>query len=343
MKKKALITGITGQDGSYLAELLLREGYEVHGLVRRSSRDPFIRLDSIRKEITVHYGDLRDLGAIERTIQVVAPDEIYNLAAQSDVGISFKCPEEVYEINYAGVGRLVQAALEHNPAIRIYQASTSEMFGDTPPPQDENSPFHPVSPYGEAKLKAHEDYVVGYRERRGLFVCSGILFNHESPRRGEHFVTRKVTLSMARIVLGLQDCLEIGNLDAKRDWGFAGDYVEIMWRMLQQEVPEDFVIGTGEAHSVRDFIEAAARALDMEISWEGSGIEEVGKDRDGVVRVRVNEKFYRPREVNHLLANIDKAREKLGWTPKTTFSALVEMMAKADYKLLQDQQRGGLL
>lgn len=331
MARSALITGITGQDGTYLAELLLEKGYEVHGLVRRSSNNPFSKLPSLEKKVTVHYGDLRDLAAIERAVESANPDEIYNLAAQSHVGISFKVPEETYEINYAGLGRLVHAAMKHNPLVRIYQASTSEMFGTTNPPQNELSGFDPVSPYAEAKLRAHEDYVVGYREKHGLFICSGILFNHESPRRGEQFVTRKVTTTLANIKLGRAEVLEIGNLDASRDWGFAGDYVEIMWRMLQQDTPEDYVIGTGETHTVRELIEFAAQTLDMPITWSGEAEETIGTDAQGVVRVRINKEYYRPREVNHLLADISKAKEKLGWSPNHSFKSLIEMMAQADY------------
>ena len=334
--KKALITGITGQDGSYLAELLLSKGYEVYGFVRRSSNDPFARFtDDTKKKLKVLYGDLRDIAAIERAIAEAMPDEIYNLAAQSDVGISFKVPEETFEINYYGVGRLVNAVLKIKPDARVYQASTSEMFGKTNPPQNETSPLQPVSPYGEAKVKAHEDFINGYREKHGLFACSGILFNHESPRRGEHFVTRKITISLAKIKLGLQDSFELGNLEAQRDWGFAGDYVEAMWKMLQQDKPDDFVIATGVAHTVREFLVAAASALDMKISFEGKGVDEVGRDANGKVILRVNSKFYRPAEVDALRGDISKATRVLGWSPKTSFEELAIMMAKADFKRLQ--------
>ncbi len=328
--KRALITGISGQDGSYLAELLLKKGYEVHGLIRRSSRDPFVRLQHIKQSIVPHYGDLRDRGALERAVSKSQPDEVYNLAAQSDVGISFMVPEETYEINYAGVGRLAQVILDIKPSARLYQASTSEMFGDTLPPQSETSPFNPVSPYGIAKLRAHEDYVVGYREKRGVFIASGILFNHESPRRGEHFVTRKVTISFAKIAAGIQESVELGNLDAKRDWGFAGDYVDAMWRMMQRDVAEDYVIGTGKAHSVRELVEECAKAFGLKLHWEGSGVKEVAKDDTGTVRVRINEKFYRPKEVNSLLADAHKAERDLKWKPETTFRELVTMMAESD-------------
>ncbi len=329
--KRALITGITGQDGSYLAELLLSNGYEVHGMMRRTSNDPLLRFKDT-KNINLIYGDLRDIAAIERVIDEANPDEIYNLAAQSDVGVSFKCPEEVMEINYYGVGKLVNAAMKKNPKVRIYQASTSEMFGKTNPPQDENSNFDPVSPYGEAKLKSHEDFVVGYREKHGLYICSGLLFNHESPRRGEHFVTRKITISLAKIKLGLQDSFELGNLEAKRDWGFAGDYVRLMWMMLQQDKPDDYVIATGESHTVRDFVEAATKALDMRLIWEGNGLDEVAKDENGKIILRINKKYYRPVEVDYLLGDSSKAQKKLGWKPEVTFDELVKMMVNSDLK-----------
>jgi len=331
--KKALITGITGQDGSYLAEFLLKKGYEVHGFMRRSSTEPLLRLQHLMSEgLTLHMGDLRDAPAIERIIAKVSPDEIYNLAAQSDVGISFQCPEESFATNYEGVGNIVTAALLHDPSVRIYQASTSEMFGKTNPPQHEQSPFQPVSPYGEAKLKAHEEYVVGYRKKHSMHVSAGILFNHESPRRGKHFVTRKITHSLAKVVLGLQSHVTLGNLEAKRDWGFAGDYVEAMWLMLQQEKPDDYVIATGESHSVREFVESAANALGMALTWEGTGLKEVGKDRHGNIVVRIDEKFYRPAEVDYLLGDATKAKEKLGWSPRTTFQELVDIMVASDLR-----------
>lgn len=336
MVKRALITGITGQDGSYLAEFLIAKGYKVFGMVRRTSMDPLMRLETsyFRNKITVLNGDLRDMSAVERIIKESNPDEIYNLAAQSDVGISFKCPEETMEINYLGVGRLVNAAMKHNPKVRIYQASTSEMFGKTKPPQNEKSKFQPVSPYGEAKLKAHQDFVVGYREKHGLFICSGILFNHESPRRGKHFVTRKITHSMAKIKLGLQGGFELGNLKARRDWGFAKDYIEAMWLMLQNKKPMDFVISSGKSHSVKDFVNATANALGMKITWHGKGLKEVAKDEKGKVIVSVNHKFYRPREVNYLVGDSRLAKRILKWAPKTSFEELVKMMSVADLKLV---------
>lgn len=329
---RALITGITGQDGSYLAEFLVGKGYEVYGLMRRVSTDPLMRLEQLcqTRGIKLLYGNMRDLNTIRNAMAEARPDEVYNLAAQSHVGISFKCPEEAFEVNYYGMGRIVNEAIRANPNVKIYQASTSEMFGETPPPQNELSPFKPVSPYGEAKLKAHDDFVVGYRERHSIFICSGILFNHESPRRGKNFVTRKITISLAKIKLGLQEHFELGNLDAKRDWGYAKDYVEAMWLMLQQNNPQDFVIATGESHTVREFVETAAQALDMKLVWDGSGIFEIASDQNDRVVLSVNREFYRPAEVNYLLGDSTKARSILGWKPQTTFSDLVTMMVKAD-------------
>ena len=268
--KKALITGLTGQDGSYLAELLLSKGYEVIGMVRRTSNDPFVRFpEDVRKKVKVEYGNMRDRKVIERILRKYKPDEIYNLAAMSDVRISFDCPEETFEINYRGVGNLMNAVRKVTPSAKVYQASTSEMFGKTKPPQNERSRFQPVSPYGESKVKAHEEFIKAYRTKYKLFAVSGILFNHESPRRGAHFVTRKISLCLSKIKLGLIDSFELGNLDSERDWGYAGDYVEAMWRMLQYKKPEDFVIATGISHSVREFLIAAAKALDMKLVFEG--------------------------------------------------------------------------
>ncbi|MBI2610901.1 GDP-mannose 4,6-dehydratase [Candidatus Kaiserbacteria bacterium] len=336
-KARALITGITGQDGSYLSEYLLSLGYEVWGLVRRTSLDPLMRLSKSTGNKNLHlvYGNLRDSATLARALEEGKPHEIYNLAAQSDVAISFKCPEETFEVDYFGLGRLVNEAMKIVPKVRIYQASTSEMFGRTPPPQNERSPFRPVSPYGEAKLKAHEDFVVGYRKRHGLFICSGILFNHESPRRGEHFVTRKISISLAKIKLGVQKSFALGNLDAKRDWGFAGDYVRAMHLMLQQKKPDDYVVATGVTHSVRDFVEEVARALEMKITWKGEGLKEVGIDSYGNTIITVDKKFYRPHEVNALRGDPSKARKKLGWKPYVAFEELVQMMTRADYERLK--------
>ncbi len=344
-KKVALITGVTGQDGSYLAELLLAEGYEVWGMLRRTSLDPHMRIQhlTLPKHIKLVYGNMRDEATLREALERSQPDEIYNLAAQSDVWVSFKCPDETMEINYYGVGRLVYEAMKLNPKVRIYQASTSEMFGATNPPQNENSPFQPVSPYGEAKLRAHEDYVKGYREKHGLFICSGFLFNHESPRRGEHFVTRKVTISLAKIKLGLQESFALGNLDAKRDWGFAGDYVKVMHKMLQQKKPEDYVIATGQSHTVREFVNAAANAIDMPITWSGKGLKEIGKTKDGRTVITVSKEFYRPNEVHSLLGDSRKAQRKLKWKIGTTFGDLAVMMARADYERLKNLKDARLL
>lgn len=336
-KKRALITGVTGQDGSYLAEHLLAQGYEVWGMLRRTSLDPHMRIQhlTLHKHIKLVYGNLRDEATLRDALEQSQPDEIYNMAAQSDVWVSFKCPDETMEINYYGLGRLVYEAMKLNPNVRIYQASTSEMFGKTKPPQSETSPFQPVSPYGEAKLRAHEDYVKGYRENHGLFICSGILFNHESPRRGEHFVTRKITISLAKVKLGLQDSFTLGNLDAKRDWGFAGDYVKAMHKMLQQKKPEDFVIATGRSHTVREFVNAAAKAIGMPLMWSGKGLKEVAKTIDGRTVLTVSKELYRPNEVHHLSGDSRKAQRKLKWKIETTFNELAIMMAKADYERLK--------
>jgi len=339
MSNRALITGITGQDGSYLAELLLDKGYEVYGLARRTSNNPLTRIEHLKDRVVILRGNMRDIGTLERALKDSKPDEVYNLAAQSDVGVSFECPEETYEVNYLGLERLVDAALCFNSDMRMYQASTSEMFGSVPPPQNEHTPFCPVSPYGKAKLKAHTR-LVEYRTRHKFFICSGILFNHESPRRGEHFVTRKITRSLVKIALELQDSFELGNLDARRDWGFAGDYVEAMWKMLQLDTPEDFVIATGRAHTVREFVEATARVLDIRITWEGSGVNEVGRDRhNDRVLVRVNPKFYRPAEVYYLQGDSAKALCMLGWRRKTPFESLVQMMVEYDYNDLARTMR----
>ncbi len=343
--KRALITGITGQDGSYLAEYLVSLGYEVWGLMRRTSLDPLMRIEHLVLSRRVHivYGNMRDAATLREALQQSRPNEIYNLAAQSDVGISFKCSDETMEINYFGLGRLVHEAMVINPKVCIYQASTSEMFGKTKPPQNETSPFQPVSPYGKAKLLAHEYFVKGYREKHGLFICSGFLFNHESPRRGEHFVTRKITISLAKIKLGLQDSFALGNLEARRDWGYAGEYVKMMHKMLQQKKPEDFVIATGKSHTVRQFVEAAAQALDMPIHWSGKGLKEVGKTKDNHTILTISREFYRPNEVHHLLGDTRKAKRILGWKPTTSFEQLAAMMAKADYEWIKKLHEAGLL
>lgn len=341
--KRALITGLTGQDGSYLAEHLLGLGYEVWGLMRRTSLDPTLRIEHLVRppRVKLLYGNLRDSATLREALKQSKPDEIYNLAAQSDVGLSFKCPDETMEINYYGLGRIAHEAFKLNPKVRIYQASTSEMFGKTKPPQNEKSPFRPASPYGEAKLLAHEKYVKGYRNR-GFFICSGLLFNHESPRRGEHFVTRKITISLAKIKLGIQKLFTLGNIDAKRDWGFAGDYIKAMHKMLQQKKPDDYVIATGQSHTVCEFVEAAAKALDMPLRWSGKGLRKTAK-YNGRTILKISKEFYRPSEVDYLLGDSTKARKELKWEPKTTFKELASMMAKADYERLSRLKKAGLV
>ena len=339
--KKALITGITGQDGSYLAEFLLEKGYEVWGMHRRSSVDEhFGRISHLRGRINLICGDLLDLCSIQRVIEEVKPDEIYNLAAQSQVRYSFDQPHLTNEINWLGVERLLGVIRKYAPNSRFYQASTSEMFGDAvETPQNENTPFNPVSPYAESKVKAHE--AVRRERENGLFACNGILFNHESPRRGLEFVTRKFTDGISRIKLGLpqratgKDYIEIGNLEAKRDWGFAGDYIKAMWLMLQQDKPDDYVIATGENHSIREFLEQAAEVLGIKINWEGKNEEEVGYDQHKRKTISIDKKLFRPVEVNSLIGDSSKARRILGWTPRVNFAELVRMMALADYEKLR--------
>ena len=327
--KVALITGITGQDGSYLAELLLETGYEVHGIVRRSSLINTHRIDPIYNDIKLHYGDMTDAGSIIQIIQKVKPDEIYNLAAQSHVKVSFELPEYTGTVDGLGTLRILDAirilGMENN--VRIYQASTSELYGKVQEvPQTETTPFYPRSPYGVAKLYGYW-IVKNYREAYGLHASSGILFNHESPRRGETFVTRKITQGLSRISVGVQDVLYLGNLDAKRDWGHAKDYVEAMWLMLQQDEPDDYVIATGEQHSVREFVELAAPLFGLDIEWIGEGLDEKGVDKiTGRSIIEVSKKYFRPTEVDSLLGDASKAKEKLGWEPKTTFKQLVEDM-----------------
>ena len=327
--KVALVTGITGQDGSYLAELLLETGYEVHGIVRRSSLINTDRIDPIYDDIKLHYGDMTDAGSIIHIIQKVKPDEIYNLAAQSHVKVSFELPEYTGTVDGLGTLRILEAIriLGMENDVRIYQASTSELYGKVQEiPQTETTPFSPRSPYGVAKLYGYW-IVKNYREAYGLHASSGILFNHESPRRGETFVTRKITQGLSRISVGVQDALYLGNLDAKRDWGHAKDYVEAMWLMLQQDQPDDYVIATGEQHSVREFVELAAPLFGLDIEWDGEGLNEKGVDKiTGRSIIEVSEKYFRPTEVDSLLGDATKAKEKLGWEPKTTFKQLVEDM-----------------
>ena len=349
MKKTALITGVTGQDGAYLAEFLLGKGYYVHGIKRRSSLLNTDRIDHLYQDphvsertFTLHYGDMTDSSSLTRVIQSVQPDEIYNLAAQSHVAVSFEEPEYTANSDALGPLRVLEAirilGLENKT--RFYQASTSELYGLTQEvPQKETTPFYPRSPYAAAKLYAYW-ITVNYREAYGIYACNGILFNHESPMRGETFVTRKITRALSRIKLGLQDCLYLGNLNAKRDWGHAKDYVEMQWLMLQQEKPEDFVIATGQQHSVRDFISTAAKEIDLKISWEGQGLEEVGYDSQGRKVVAIDPRYFRPTEVESLLGDASKAMKKLGWKPKITFKQLVTEMMSAD---LRDAERDELV
>lgn len=338
-KKCALITGITGQDGAYLAEFLLHKGYVVHGIKRRASLFNTDRIDHLYQDphepdrrLTLHYGDLTDATNLIRIIQQVQPDEIYNLAAQSHVAVSFETPEYTANADALGTLRILEAIriLGLEKRARFYQASTSEMYGKVQEvPQTERTPFYPRSPYAAAKAYAYW-ITVNYREAYGLFACNGILFNHESPIRGETFVTRKITRALTRIKLGLQERLYLGNLDAMRDWGHARDYVEAQWLILQQQKPDDFVIATGEQHSVREFVEVAAAALDMKITWKGSGLNESGYDRQGRDIVRIDERYFRPTEVDTLLGDPTKARTHLGWQPRHNFSELVHEMVHAD-------------
>ena len=358
--KKALITGITGQDGAYLAELLLQKGYEVHGIKRRSSLFNTARIDHLYKDphegdrrFILHHGDLTDSSSLIHIIEKIKPDEIYNLAAQSHVAVSFEEPEYTANSDALGTLRLLEAIriLGLTRTTRFYQASTSELYGKVQEiPQTETTPFYPRSPYAVAKMYAYW-IVVNYREAYGIYACNGILFNHESPLRGETFVTRKITRALARIFLGFQDCLYLGNLNARRDWGHARDYVEMQWLMLQQDRPEDFVIATGEQHSVRDFVDAAAAELMIKLRWQGEGVEEIGIVDSlppgctapglapGSVVVRVDPRYFRPTEVETLLGDPTKARERLGWVPKTSFTTLVAEMMRSD---LDDTKRDAL-
>ena len=327
--KVALITGITGQDGSYLAELLLEKGYEVHGIVRRCSLINTHRIDHIYPQLKLHYGDLTDATNLISVIKQVEPDEIYNLGAQSHVKVSFETPDYTAQVDGLGTLRVLEAVrlLGMEKKTRIYQASTSELYGEVQEtPQSETTPFHPRSPYGVAKLYGYW-IIKNYRESYGMHCSSGILFNHESPRRGETFVTRKITRGLSKISVGLQNCIELGNLNAKRDWGHAKDYVEAMWLMLQQDEPDDYVIATGHQYSVKEFVEKAAPLFGINIEWMGEGLEEVGFDWN-LKRpvIKVNERYFRPAEVESLLGDATKAKEKLGWEPKITFDQLIEDM-----------------
>jgi GDPmannose 4,6-dehydratase len=347
MSKVALITGVTGQDGAYLAEFLLDKGYEVHGIKRRTSLFNTDRIDHLyqdphetNRRFFLHHGDMTDSSSLIRIIQQTQPDEIYNLAAQSHVAVSFEEPEYTANSDALGALRVLEAIriLGLEKKSRFYQASTSELYGlvqETP--QKETTPFYPRSPYAVAKLYAYW-ITVNYREAYGMYACNGILFNHESPNRGETFVTRKITRALARIKLGLQECLYLGNMDAKRDWGHARDYVEMQWLMLQQDKPEDFVIATGVQYSVRDFVDAAARELGINITWSGIGIDEKGYDANGKCIVSVDSRYFRPTEVESLLGDASKAKRVLGWSPKTTFNKLVTEMVRDDLKAAEKDE-----
>ena len=337
--KKALISGITGQDGSYLTELLLKKGYEVHGIIRRSSSFNTFRIDHLYKDESIlnkslflHYGDLTDSSNLNRLVEKIQPDEIYNLGAQSHVQVSFELPEYTAEVDGVGTLRFLDAIRETGIKTKFYQASTSELYGKVQEiPQTEQTPFYPRSPYGVAKLYAYW-IVVNYREAYDIFACNGILFNHESERRGKTFVTRKISVAVTKIILGLQDSLSIGNLDAKRDWGYSPEYCEGMWRMLQAEKPDDYVMATGETHAVREFIEESFDVLGEEIIWEGEGIDEKGiLKSSGQMVVNINPRYFRPTEVDLLIGDPSKAKRNLGWVPKVTFVELVKIMVTADY------------
>jgi len=344
--KRALITGITGQDGSYLLELLLSKGYEVHGVVRRSSSFNRGRIDAVHSNpayagrFDLHYGDMLDTNNLNRLVAKVQPTEIYNLAAQSHVKVSFEMPEYTAQVDAVGTLRLLDALRETGVKARFYQASTSELFGKVQAvPQSETTPFYPRSPYGVAKLYSYW-LTVNYREAYGVYAVNGILFNHESPRRGESFVTRKITLGAAKIKLGKLDTLRLGNLGAQRDWGYAPEYVEGMWLALQQPTPDDYVLATGECHTVREFCELTFKALDIELRWEGEGEGERGIDvKTGAVLVAVDPSYYRPTEVDLLLGDASKAKKLLGWSPKTSFKELVTLMATADFEAIRDDAK----
>ena len=342
MANVALITGITGQDGSYLAEFLLEKGYDIHGMVRRSSHFNRGFIEGARAQATargkvfdLHYGNMGDSCSLHRIIAICRPTEIYNLAAQSHVRVSFDEPEYAADIDGVGVLRVLEGVRQTGIACRFYQASTSELFGKVvETPQRETTPFYPRSPYGVAKLYGFW-IVKNYRESYGMYATNGILFNHESPRRGENFVTRKITYSLARIKAGVQDVLTLGNMDARRDWGYAKDYIHAMWLILQQDEPDDYVVATGEMHSVREFVERACEVGGFDLTWEGEGVDEVGIDRKtGKTIVRIDSKYFRPAEVDRLVGDPTKAREVLGWQPAVTFDGLVELMMSTDMELM---------
>lgn len=340
MSRVALITGITGQDGSYLTELLLGKGYEVHGIIRRHSTPCTDRIDHLLEDkqykdrLFLHYGDLTDTSCLSNIINTYKPDEVYNLAAQSHVGISFEVPEYTADVTGVGTLRILEAIHQSGLNCKYYQASTSELFGGLPEtaPQSEATPFYPKSPYGAAKLYSYW-ITVNYRESYNLFACNGILFNHESPRRGDNFVTRKITIAVANIMAGKQERLSLGNMDAKRDWGFAGDYVEGMWRILQQDKPGDYVLATNETHTVREFVELAFAEVGVTVEWKGTGVEEKGYDKaTGKLLVDVNPEFFRPAEVEFLWGDASRAERELGWKREVSFPQLVQMMVDEDMK-----------
>jgi GDPmannose 4,6-dehydratase len=341
-RKVALVTGVAGQDGSYLVELLLEKGYDVHGLVRRTSQLSRVRIDESRDQaarngqiFSLHYGDLTDASSISRVISKVKPDELYNLGGQSHVGVSFEEPEYTALVDSLGVLRLLESIKHISPETRFYQASSSELFGSTGgQPASESTPFRPRSPYATAKQYAYWT-TVNYREAYNLHASNGILFNHESPRRAENFVTRKITVGFARIRAGLESKLRLGNIDTRRDWGYAKEYVELMWRMMQQEIPDDYVIATGDSHSVRHFIEHAAQVAGFELEWEGAGTDEIGRDvKSGRALVEIDPRYYRPSEIDAVVGDPSKARRRLNWNPKTRFPQLVELMMRADLERL---------
>ncbi len=342
--KKALITGITGQDGSYLAELLLEKGYEVHGIMRRSSSFNTGRIDHLhtpeedkKSKIFLHYADLADSSSLFRVIKEINPNEIYNLGAQSHVRISFDIPVYTGDVSGLGAVKLLEAVRAVNPKIKVYQAASSEMFGKAiETPQKETTPFYPRSPYGCAKVYAFW-IMKNYRESYNMFICNGILFNHESPRRGKNFVTRKITRTLCEIKLGLKDKLYLGNLNAKRDWGYAPDYVEAMWLMLQQDKPDDYIVANGETHSVREFVDASCKELGFNIEWKGKGLEEAGiNKKTGKVIIAIDKRFFRPSEVDKLLGDPSKTMKQLGWKPKVKFEELVKIMIKSDMKMIKE-------
>lgn len=332
MTKRIFITGIAGQDGSYLSELLAKQGHQIFGLTNKKYPDNPASLTAIKKlgkKVVLIDGDIADTDLLAKIFKDIKPQEIYNLAAISSVGESFKIPEKVMEINFHAFKRLVDEAITIVPKVKIYQASSSEMFGKVPPPQSEKSPFVPVSPYGQSKLRAHREVVLEYRKKKGIHICSGIMFNHESPRRGEGFVTSKIVNDLVRVKLGLLSHLELGNLDAERDWGFAGDYVKAMYLILNHRKPDDYVIATGKSHTVRDFANEAVKNLGLKIKWRGQDGREEAVDNNGRILVKINPYFYRPKELSATIGDSAKARKILGWKPKINFEGLVKMMIKA--------------